>query len=126
MPSFIIYFGADGSLPSIWTSLWVSMTSLLQAIGAVAGGPLCDRIGRKWPGVIAGLISLVGTAVLYTAKGRVVLLVGKMICGLAIGISMAVGMTYASEVGLLMHSRIAHLLIHLPGCTFQATEFRPS
>ncbi|RAO74154.1 uncharacterized protein BHQ10_010166 [Talaromyces amestolkiae] len=98
MPSFIIYFGADGSLPSIWTSLWVSMTSLLQAIGAVAGGPLCDRIGRKWPGVIAGLISLVGTAVLYTAKGRVVLLVGKMICGLAIGISMAVGMTYASEV----------------------------
>ncbi|RHZ58379.1 uncharacterized protein CDV56_102670 [Aspergillus thermomutatus] len=105
MPSFILYFGDVGStglyLPSIWTSLWTSMTSLLQALGAIAVGMVSDRFGRKWPGVIAGVISLAGTAVLFTAKSRGALLAGKMICGFSIGAGLATGTSYASEVAPL-------------------------
>lgn len=74
------------------------MTSLLQALGAISVGMVSDRFGRKWPGVIAGIISLAGTAVIYYAKSRGALLAGKMVCGLALGAGMAIGTTYASEV----------------------------
>ncbi|KAL5001147.1 major facilitator superfamily domain-containing protein [Aspergillus recurvatus] len=102
MPAFMMYYGdANESglyLRSIWTSLWTSMTSLLQAIGAVCVGMISDRFGRKWPGVMAGIISTAGTAVLYYAESRGALLAGKMVCGLALGAGMAIGTTYASEV----------------------------
>ncbi|KAL4969526.1 MFS-type transporter fmqE [Aspergillus stella-maris] len=105
MPSFMMYFGNVNEeglyLPSIWTSLWTSMTSLLQAIGAICIGMISDRVGRKWPGVIAGILSLAGTAVIYYAKSRGALLAGKMVCGLALGAGMAIGTTYASEVAPL-------------------------
>ncbi|KAL3464430.1 general substrate transporter [Aspergillus heterothallicus] len=102
MPSFLMYFGDVSPtglyLPSIWTSLWTSMTSLLQAIGAICIGIVSDRFGRKWPGVAAGIVSVAGTAVLYYAKSRGALLAGKMVCGLALGAGMAIGTSYASEV----------------------------
>ncbi|KAJ5937541.1 hypothetical protein N7454_003883 [Penicillium verhagenii] len=105
MPSFIIKFGAtDASglyLPTIWTSLWTSMTSLTQALGAYLVGFAADKWGRKWSGAVAGIISMAGTAVLYTANTRGTLLAGKMITGAAIGAGMASGTSYASEVAPL-------------------------
>ncbi|OJJ94631.1 hypothetical protein ASPACDRAFT_1877506 [Aspergillus aculeatus ATCC 16872] len=105
MPSFIIRFGTTGAsglyLPTVWTSLWTSMTSLTQALGAYVVGLVADRWGRKWPGAAAGMLSLVGTAVLYTAETRGWLLAGKMITGAAIGAGMAAGTSYASEVAPL-------------------------
>ncbi|KAL3456135.1 general substrate transporter [Aspergillus heterothallicus] len=105
MPSFIIRFGTTGAsgiyLPTVWTSLWTSMTSLAQALGAYVVGLVADRWGRKWPGAAAGMLSLVGTAVLYTAETRGWLLAGKMITGAAIGAGMAAGTSYASEVAPL-------------------------
>ncbi|KAL6235575.1 hypothetical protein BDW75DRAFT_250775 [Aspergillus navahoensis] len=102
MPAFMMYYGDVNEsglyLPSIWTSLWTSMTSLLQAIGAICVGMISDRFGRKWPGVIAGMVSIAGTSVLYYAESRGALLAGKMVCGLALGAAMAIGTTYASEV----------------------------
>lgn len=102
MPAFMLYYGDHNEsglyLPSIWTSLWTSMTSLLQAVGAICVGMISDRFGRKWPGVMAGILSIVGTVVLYYAKSRGALLAGKMVCGLALGAGMAIGTTYASEV----------------------------
>jgi MFS family permease len=103
MPAFILYFGeidASGSLylPSLWTSLWTSMSALAQALAATAAGVLVDRIGRKYTGVMGGIVSLAGAAVQYTAQTRSSLLGGKIVNGLGIGIVMATGATYASEV----------------------------
>lgn len=102
MPAFIIYFGehhASGLyLPSLWTSLWTSMSALAQAVAATGTGLLADRIGRKWSGCIAGVISLAGATVQYTAHTRSALLGGKIVSGLGIGMAMAAGTTYASEI----------------------------
>lgn len=104
MPAFILYFGkvdkVTGSLylPSVWTSLWASMSALAQALSATAAGVLVDRIGRKWSGVTGGVVSLAGAAVQYTAQTPSSLLGGKIVNGLGIGITMATGTTYASEV----------------------------
>ncbi|KAF3396131.1 General alpha-glucoside permease [Penicillium rolfsii] len=102
MPAFIMYFGEkDASglyLPSLWTSLWTSMSALAQALAATGTGYLADRIGRKWSGCIAGVISLAGATVQYTAHTRGALLGGKIVSGLGIGMAMAAGTTYASEI----------------------------
>jgi MFS family permease len=102
MPAFMMYFGEKDAtglyLPSLWTALWTSMSALAQALSATGTGYLADRIGRKWAGVIAGVISLVGATVQYTAQTRSSLLGGKIVGGLGIGMAMACGMTYASEV----------------------------
>ncbi|OKP09266.1 General alpha-glucoside permease [Penicillium subrubescens] len=102
MPAFIMYFGEKNSsglyLPSLWTSLWTSMSALAQALAATGTGFLADRIGRKWSGCIAGVISLAGATVQYTAHTRSALLGGKIVSGLGIGMAMAAGTTYASEI----------------------------
>jgi len=107
MPAFFLYFGDIGPtgpyLPSIWTSLWTAMSALCQAIGAYFAGFFLDRVGRKWPAVGAGLITVVGTAVQYTAHSRGSLMAGKMVTGLGIGVAMATGTSYASEVTTFLH-----------------------
>jgi MFS family permease len=102
MPAFFIHFGDFGPtgpyLPSIWTSLWTAMSALVQSLSAFFIGFIMDRYGRKWPGCIAGAITMVGTAVQYTGDTRGALLAGKMLNGVGIGATMAIGTSYASEV----------------------------
>lgn len=102
MPGFLLYFGDKNAsglyLPSLWTSLWTSMSALAQALSATSTGFLADRIGRKWTGCIAGVISIAGASVQYTAHTRSALLGGKIVSGLGIGMAMATGTTYASEI----------------------------
>ncbi|KAL2784703.1 general substrate transporter [Aspergillus keveii] len=102
MPSFLLYFGEqDGStlyLPSIWTSLWTAMSALAQAISATGTGYLADRIGRKWSGCIAGVISIAGASVQFTAHTRGALLAGKIVSGFGIGMAITSAMVYASEI----------------------------
>lgn len=104
MPSFLLYFGEMGPtgpfLPSVWTSLWVAMSALMQAVGSVAIGSIVDRFGRKWPACLASGLTLVGTAVQFVAKSRATLMGGKMISGFGIGAVMAVATVYLAEVRL--------------------------
>jgi MFS family permease len=102
MPAFLLVFGAVGPtglyLPSIWASLWTAMSSLMQAIGAILCGWVIDRFGRKWPASASATLTLVRTAVQYTAVSRGSLMAGKMISGLGIGAVLAVATTYIAEV----------------------------
>jgi MFS family permease len=104
MPSFLLYFGEMGPtgpyLPSIWTSLWTAMASLTQAVGAIAIGTISDKYGRKWPSCCASILTMVGTAVQFTAHSREALMGGKMISGFGIGATLAMGITYLAEVRL--------------------------
>lgn len=103
MPAFQLYFGAVTPthqlyLPSIWASLFTAMSALLQAIGSIAVAPISDRLGRKRSIMAASLISAGGVASQFAATSRGMLLAGKMVNGLAIGASLAVATTWASEV----------------------------
>ena len=113
MPAFLLYFGEIGPtgpyLPSIWTSLWTAMSNLMQAVGAIICGWVIDRLGRKWPGCGASALTLVGTAVQYTALSRASLMAGKMVSGLGIGATMVVATTYIGEVLSMAHLNWAHV-----------------
>ncbi|PMD44964.1 MFS general substrate transporter [Hyaloscypha variabilis F] len=104
MPSFEMYFGKYDPirkilyLPSIWTSLWNSMSGLGQVLGSAAAGPLSQNVGRRYAGIAFAAVTIVGVSLQYVATSKGELLAGKMINGVAVGGLISVGTTYASEV----------------------------
>jgi MFS family permease len=70
--------------------------------GMLLGGPLSDRLGRKPLMLAAPPIAILGSLVL-AAGGDVVpvLFTGRVLAGLALGIAMAVGSTWISELSSL-------------------------
>ncbi|KAK7202438.1 putative MFS sugar transporter, partial [Myxozyma melibiosi] len=103
MPAFLLSFGAvdeTGSLyaPSVWTSLWSSMSNAGQVVGSFTVGPVAQLIGRRYAIIVYAALSIAGTAVQFTADSRGMLLAGKIINGVTVGALLAVGTTYASEI----------------------------
>ena len=123
MPAFFLYFGAIGPtgpyLPSNVSriqqqsppSINIDVPSVGCALGrhfcthasdwAFGTGFLLDRVGRRWPASAAGIVTIIGTAVQFTCHTRVILLAGKMVTGLGVGVAMASATSYASEVSSL-------------------------
>lgn len=80
MPSFMLTFGGMTPehklyVPSVWASLWTAMSYLFQAVGGFGIGFISDRVGRKWPCVVACCISVAGVGIQFAASSRAVLLV---------------------------------------------------
>lgn len=102
MPPFFLYFGSTGPrgpyLPSIWTSLWSSLSLAAQAVGSILIGSVTDRLGRKWPASASAALTIAGTALQYFSHSRGMLLSGKIVNGLGIGAIMAIATTHGSEV----------------------------
>lgn len=65
----------------------------------LVGGPLSDRFGRRPLLLPAAPVSLVGSVVLALGPGSPMLLaIGRILCGLALGLVMAVGTTWIKEL----------------------------
>lgn len=130
MPGFLLFFGEIGPtgpfLPTLWTSLWTSMSVLFQAVGAFSFGFIQDRFGRKWSGVGAAALTVAGTGLQYVSHTPAELLGGKIINGFAIGAGWAVATTYASEVsGTPGHLHITHIA-HASCCRSLLSASKPS
>ncbi|PKS08729.1 hypothetical protein jhhlp_004782 [Lomentospora prolificans] len=109
LPMFSITFGSlygDGYiLPALWQGLWQAFNALGIMIGAAGNGFLQDLFGRKIMFFVGGVISAIGTALAYVASDldgvnhrRGLLLVGKFIIGMSMGIMMSTCQTYVSEI----------------------------
>ncbi|MCD7102100.1 MFS transporter [Pseudoclavibacter sp. 13-3] len=63
------------------------------------GGPMADRLGRR-PVMIPGpLLAMAGSLVLALGpESMVALFIGRLLCGLALGLAMAVGSTWIKEL----------------------------
>ena len=74
---------------------WVTLGALL---GAVAGGELADRIGRKRAVLIAGALFTSGAAVQALAPVTEILVAGRLIIGLGVGVAAVAAPLYAAEL----------------------------
>jgi sugar porter (SP) family MFS transporter len=67
-------------------------------VGALAVTQLSDRIGRKKTIILAGMIWVVGSILQCASVNRGMLVVGRIISGISVGLSSAVVPIYQSEI----------------------------
>lgn len=90
------YFPNDNGSIAGWLAA-VSSNAFGAAIGALIGGPLCDKYGRKFIYTWDLLIYALGGLIITFAANLSMLFVGFIIVGLAVGASVPAGWTYIAE-----------------------------
>ncbi|KAJ5553963.1 maltose permease Mal61 [Penicillium frequentans] len=102
MTAFEVQFGqatASGYvIPAWWQSLWNALPQLSCMLGAWGIGHFSDWFGRRPCFFLAGLISSAGVALLYIADTSPIFLAGKIVNGFALGMALATGQSYVSEI----------------------------
>uniref|UniRef100_UPI0037E97944 proton myo-inositol cotransporter-like n=1 Tax=Semicossyphus pulcher TaxID=241346 RepID=UPI0037E97944 len=86
------------NLNNLWQELLVSSTVGAAALSALSGGFLNGWFGRRICILLASFIFSVGGIILSVAPNKVVLLVGRIIVGLGIGIASMTVPVYIAEV----------------------------
>ncbi|XP_013395118.1 proton myo-inositol cotransporter isoform X2 [Lingula anatina] len=84
-------------LDSLWQELIVSVTIGAAAVFALVGGVLNDSFGRKPVIVTASLIFTVGSIIMGLAIDKYMLLAGRIVVGIAIGLASACIPMYVAE-----------------------------
>ena len=87
-------FSLSALLVEVVTS-WVTLGALF---GALAGGELADRIGRKRTVLIAGAMFTLGALVQSLAPDTVILVTGRLIVGAGVGVAAVAAPLYAAEL----------------------------
>ena len=67
-------------------------------VGALFGGSFSDRYGRKPLIILSDVMFLAGASTLAFARSVGVLVLGRIIVGLGVGMSTSVGTVYLSEI----------------------------
>ncbi|KAI0706643.1 general substrate transporter [Earliella scabrosa] len=67
-------------------------------VGAMAVGKLADILGRKWTILLAGWIWVIGATLQCAAQNRGMLVAGRVIAGMSVGIASAIVPLYQSEI----------------------------
>ena len=67
-------------------------------MGALIAGPMSDRMGRKPVIIIADILFTIGALVMMISWSIPILMVGRIIVGLGVGIASLVVPVYLSEI----------------------------
>ena len=85
----------DGTIAGLLAAF--SANAFGAAIGALIGGPLCDKYGRKFIYTYDLLLYALGGLVVVFTSNLAMLFAGFIIIGLAVGASVPAGWTYIAE-----------------------------
>ncbi|KAL4867034.1 general substrate transporter [Aspergillus spectabilis] len=98
-------YGDSFILPALWQGVWQALNAFGIMVGAAGNGSLQDRFGRRVMFFVGGVVSAVGAAITFVASEadsvdgrRGVLLLGKFVIGVSMGIMMSTCQTYVSEI----------------------------
>jgi SP family galactose:H+ symporter-like MFS transporter len=94
----ILFIKQDLSLSAITEEFVVSAVLFGAVIGAIFGGALSDRFGRRRIIIVAALIFSLGAIGTAFAEGVAWLVIGRVIVGIAIGVASFAAPLYISEV----------------------------
>lgn len=88
-------FGFDNGMVGVVAAL--SANAFGSAIGALIGGPLCDRLGRKFIYTYDLIVFMVGALLVTFSPNLGVLLAGVILMGIAVGAGVPASWTYIAE-----------------------------
>lgn len=81
----------------------VSIILMGGLIGALCAGVIADRIGRKRAIAITSLLFIVGAVIIAAGESYTMLLIGRFISGLGVGVISVAGPIYLAEVSPPQH-----------------------
>lgn len=99
-------FGFDDGLVGVIAA--ISANAFGAALGAMIGGPLCDRLGRKFIYTYDLIVFMIGALMITFAGSTVMLIVGVILMGIAVGAGVPASWTYIAEEAPQEH-RAAHV-----------------
>jgi len=76
----------------------VSIILIGALIGALGGGTIADRIGRKWTIILTAIVYLISGLFLALAVDLPMIMLGRFIGGLALGVSSMAAPLYIAEI----------------------------
>lgn len=98
-PSFNDYMFPPGTKnASSLLGAIVSMGSAGSAVGSLAVGFMLEKLGRRWTLAISTLFTIIGSLFQTVANGPALMIVGRLIAGIALGILTPAIPVYVSEL----------------------------
>lgn len=94
----ILFIEQDFALSNILVSIVVSAVLIGAVIGAAVGGYMADRVGRRKAILVAALVFILGAIGTAFTPNVFLLIAGRIVVGLAIGIASMSAPLYISEV----------------------------
>jgi SP family galactose:H+ symporter-like MFS transporter len=94
----ILFIEQEFALSSLYIGIVVSAVLIGAVIGAAIGGDLADHVGRRKMILVAALIFALGAIGTSVTPNVVLLILGRIVVGVAIGIASEVTPLYISEV----------------------------
>ena len=88
-------FGFDDALVGVIAA--VSANAFGAALGAMIGGPLCDRLGRKFIYTYDLMVFMIGALLITFTFNTTLLVVGVVLMGIAVGAGVPASWTYIAE-----------------------------
>ena len=76
----------------------MSLALLGAFFGALIAGPCSDAFGRKPVIIASDIIFTIGSLVMATAETIPILIIGRLIVGLAVGVASMIVPVYLSEI----------------------------
>ena len=94
----VIFIKKDFALTTFPQELVVSMVLLGATVGAFTGGRFADRFGRRVTLIVTSIVFIAGAMICASAPSLAILVVGRVVVGLGIGLASTTVPVYISEV----------------------------
>jgi MFS family permease len=94
----LLFLRKDLGLGSFEQGVLVSIMPLGAMAGGIAAGRVAESLGRRPTLIADGVLLIAGTALTVVAPGLALLLVGRAIAGLGVGVASSVVPLYLSEI----------------------------
>jgi SP family galactose:H+ symporter-like MFS transporter len=89
---------AEFSLSLLMVQVVTSWVTLGALVGSLAGGALSDSVGRKRTLLLAGALFTLGAAIQWASPDAAILVVGRFVVGLGVGVAAVAAPLYAAEL----------------------------
>ena len=94
----ILFIEAEFHLTQVQIEFIVGATTLGAIFGGFGAGYLSDRVGRKWVTLSSSVIFIAGALVIALANSYEVLLLGRLVVGIAVGLASMIVPAYLAEI----------------------------
>jgi sugar porter (SP) family MFS transporter len=94
----ILFIQKDWNLSTTQESVATSSVLIGAIFGAVLGGFLADRLGRKRSIIAGSALFILGTLIVIASPGLPIFVVGRILIGIAIGLASFIVPMYISEL----------------------------